>query len=246
MPIEVSLAPFRRQQQQLEYHVFPHNSMPASGPARLSEIGPPNIMANGLRNPYAPHAGETYMPAQSLSGGGGMPFPPMSVPIGSRSAYGDAGSGYGGSWGGSLERDHRGFAPDMTNAPGFHQAASYQNHAPMSNVPLRPNGTDTYLAPPVSHPNHHPHRARRASIQAVPIDDHDCCSHRSHSHSHHHPRPRARSGSSSRGEVREGDFRGMKRFPNSPAVNSPLNPLRLERKTSHRSHGSRSCSECSY
>jgi hypothetical protein len=81
MPTEVTPAPFRYQQQYplaLEHpRTFPSlyssSSFPSSisptGPVRAVDClpGPGKVLPNGMRNPWAPYAGETYSPAHEAA-----------------------------------------------------------------------------------------------------------------------------------------------------------------------------------
>ncbi|KAL7420345.1 hypothetical protein Q5752_005315 [Cryptotrichosporon argae] len=72
MPTDLTPAPFRAEQQfpyGLSHPTFYAGHAPASsGPARLSAClapAPGDVMPNGVRNPYAPWGGETYVPAHA-------------------------------------------------------------------------------------------------------------------------------------------------------------------------------------
>lgn len=158
MPMELSPSPydayppFSRSPHLRGWAVTPHipfsSSMPGTGPARAIDClpGPNKCFPNGLRNPWLPYAGETYMPASvstinqqnhagSINGGGGggggsviassrmggsMIAPQSfagSVMSHTNSALGREDLG-GGGWGGALEREHNGLEPDLGSGAG--------------------------------------------------------------------------------------------------------------------------------
>ena len=124
--------------------------MPATGPVRAIECLPePNqVLPNGMRNPWAPYAGETYRPAADAAvnqqmgrsagigsvvgggrslygpiGGGGSVIAPRSVAGSVATGYSGGSIGLGGyraddGWDGAVGRAHQGVAPDMSSTAG--------------------------------------------------------------------------------------------------------------------------------
>lgn len=328
MPTETTVAPFRYEEQlgggfghpSRHMHAGPAwgGSMPPTGPARIADCvaqvpGSGRILPNGLRNPWAPHAGETYQPAAvaatnmqmnrsiagggvsingsmaggygpgsiapSYQGGGGTMIAPRSLAGGSvatglsAGSYGTAGGmRLDDGWNGSVGRDHRGFAPDLSSAAGglpriptasnwLHANSSPLNHAPLSQVrhispvlqPTPPMIVDeAYPQPPISNSLYRPRRA--ASLRPVPIDD-DCpdCAITIHGHCHGGQRQRSTSNASS-GSHRGRDSRDVGRLASgqehyrklnsgSPSVRHSAE-MPLSRKVSGRSRLSSSHSTC--
>ena len=134
-----------------DHHPPPFSSsMPSTGPARAIDClpGPNKCLPNGLRNPWLPYAGESYIPASvgavnqqyhaaSIHGGGGSVGGSVIAPsrmgvsvIAPRSFAGSAMSyqnsamgrdefgGRAGGWGGALERDHNDLEPDLSSVAG--------------------------------------------------------------------------------------------------------------------------------
>ncbi|WVO16069.1 hypothetical protein L204_103734 [Cryptococcus depauperatus] len=141
MPIEVTPAPH-----QMGAAAYAHQgwfSLPATGPAHLADLQPRShipgsVFPNGLRNPFAPYAGETYIPSadkavriggsrfagsDALIRGGSvvdsMTGRPMSLAGGSviaPSSVSMDGFREDEGWNGSMSRVHAGHAPDMSSA----------------------------------------------------------------------------------------------------------------------------------
>jgi len=144
--------------------------MPGTGPARAIDClpeppGPNKCLPNGLRNPWLPYSGETYVPSsvnainQQINAGsinGARSFGGRSVIAPSRGvasviaphslsgsvmSYTSSTMGreeYGGGWGGSVEREHHGLEPDLTGVAGT--------------LPIRPSSAWHYTA---SSPGNH-------------------------------------------------------------------------------------------
>ncbi|WVW81344.1 hypothetical protein I302_103335 [Kwoniella bestiolae CBS 10118] len=133
MPINVTPTPIHPHSlPPISYHRG-CSPMPTTGPARVIDILPPkphmpgSVLPNGLRNPWAPYSGETYIPASenvvamqnhNQMGGG-------SIIAGGRSGRSMIAPSFAGSgmtlpreddgWSGSLGRAHQAHAPDPSS-----------------------------------------------------------------------------------------------------------------------------------
>ncbi|WRT63289.1 uncharacterized protein IL334_000193 [Kwoniella shivajii] len=251
MPIDVTPTPRHP-------HSFPPvayrpgwSMMPSPGPARMIDILPPrpnmpgSIAPNGLRNPYAPYAGEGYIPSStnalamhsqlgsSIIGGsiGGSMIVPSVSGAGYREDEG---------WNGCVDRNHLGHNPDMssvgvigpTPSMGVNGSqagwlpASWGNHrrmtptiaAELAPSPANLSGGGGY------------HQSQPMSVRWRDQEDCGQCNRRSRSHSH--------------SDADHGQGHRYRRSSNAGMANSPLRKVPIL-PTNRSSVDRRTCSLCS-
>ncbi|OCF60078.1 hypothetical protein L486_02752 [Kwoniella mangroviensis CBS 10435] len=133
MPIDVTPTPIHPHSlPPVSYHRG-WSPMPSTGPARVIDILPPkphmpgSVLPNGLRNPWAPYSGETYIPASesvmamrnqvggSVIAGGGRSMVGRSVIAPSFAGSGMTIGREDDGWNGSVGRNHMSHAPDPSS-----------------------------------------------------------------------------------------------------------------------------------